>query len=440
MTERRARLAAAGVQAMRIFIGLSEIANCVNTYGKAFRELGFRTLTVVGHRAWAYPDSTYDVVLSEDLGTPPERSGRFDVLAMLRRQLWRLRFYLLFAWAVLTCDVFIFVFGSSFRADRRDYWLLKKLRKRIVSVFLGSDTRYWYAYVQEAELIGTDSDIRPYLDEGVKGRAHDYLAVKLATVRDAERYSDLILAMPDAAQLQTRPYMRVNIPIDLSRIECFVPDRAVPIVVHAPSVRSIKGTEHVLAAVEQLRREGIAFDFRLIEGLPNTELCQLLRDADIVVDQLYGETVATLALEGLAAGNVVLARYLPDRVRIGADCPVVNINVVTLQDRLREVIVDRELRRRLATAGRRYVELYHSHLVVARQILDWLDPKRRGEFHFHPTFFRDHFTMSPALAQREAELLRSEPLYVRVASLPNLPGVRFREPGVDRESEPIVHS
>jgi glycosyltransferase involved in cell wall biosynthesis len=236
-----------------------------------------------------------------------------------------------------------------------------------------------------------------------------------------------MLSLPDAAQLQTRPYMRANIPIDLSSLECVVPDREVPVIVHAPSVRGIKGTEHVLEAIDRLRAEGLVFEFRLMERAPNSEIRAVLRDSDILVDQLFSETVATLALEGLATGNAVLARYLPERVRIGPDCPVVNVNVFTLTDRLRELIVDRPLRRRLAEAGRAYVEKNHSHVVVARQILEWLDPARRGEFHFHPTFFREHFQMSRELAEHETELLAQEPLYVQVASDPKLTGVRFCE-------------
>lgn len=416
------------IEPVRVFIGLTEVANCIHNYSSGLRDLGVSTYTVVNERTIFYKRSRYDVVLSEKLGTPPAGAG-FG--SRLRRLVWRSRYYLIFARALLTCDVFIFIFGSGFRADRRDYRLLKKTGKRIVSVFLGDDTRYWYAYTQEAELLGTDADVRPYLDQELKDRPHDYLAVKLETVRKAEAHSDLILALPDAAQLQSRPYMRLNIPIDLSGIEAHVPAREVPLVVHAPSVRSIKGTDYVIAAVERLRSEGIAFEFRLIERMQNDELRELLARSDIVIDQLYSETIATFALEGMAAGNVVLARYLPDRLRIGKDCPVVNIDHRTLAERLRDVILDRELRCRLAIAGRFYVERYHSHVVVARQILEWLQPSRQ-EDPFRPTFFRDDFYMSRQLAEREAELLQHEAPYMQALASRGLSGVRFNE------DEPII--
>lgn len=415
---------------MRVFIGVTEIANVNHNYAKGLRELGVDTYTVVWSKAWAYPDSTYDVVVMDDIGPVPTGGG---VLGRMRRLRWFARSYLVRLRAILSCDVFIFLFGSSLRADRSDYRLLKLLRKRIVSVFLGDDTRYWYAYTQEAERNGVAHEIRTYLDEVLYQRAHDYLAVKLATVRDAERYSDVIVALPDAAQLQSRPYMRLNIPIDLSSIPCHVPDREVPLVVHAPSVRGIKGTDHVLAAVEQLRAEGVAFDFELVERRPNRYVRELLGRSDILVDQLYSETIATLALEGLASGNVVLARYLPERLRIGADCPVVNVTADTLAAKLREVIRDRDLRRRLGAAGRSYVEAHHAHTKVARELMEWIRAGGAVEPHFTPTFFRDEFEMSPELAAREAELLRTEPAHVR--HIP-LDGVRFAPPPA-RERPPV---
>ncbi len=54
--------------------------------------------------------------------------------------------------------------------------------------------------------------------------------------------------------------------IDLARIEPAAPsDRTRPLIVHAPSHRGRKGTEHVLAACE-----GLDADVELVEGLRTT--------------------------------------------------------------------------------------------------------------------------------------------------------------------------
>jgi hypothetical protein len=67
---------------------------------------------------------------------------------------------------------------------------------------------------------------------------------------------------------------------------------------------------------------------------------------------------------------------------------------------LRRVILNRDLRRQLAYAGRPYVEAHHDHVAVAQQILDWLKPGGIREYDFVPTFYKN-FVMPPELLAEE---------------------------------------
>lgn len=372
------------------------------TYAKGFRLLGHQTYTVVlSKKLDYYPDSAYDVVLEERLGNLKAKalsSGFWSVgLALVRTWVLSLA---LFLKALVTCDLFIFVWGSPSLLPRHwDYPILKMFGKAIVAVFLGSDIRYWYAFQQEVRLLGLYHEFKPYL-EYLKSIRNGYFD-KIEEVRAAERYADVIFSQPDCGQLQTRPYMRTYLPLDLAQYRFHVPDREVPIVLHAPSNPRAKGTKYVLEAVEQLRREGIKFEFVLIEQMPNARLRQLLTDADIVVDQLFGLTIATLALESMATGNVVLANLEASYSHVPSDCPVVKVTMDTLADQLGKVILDRDLRRRLACVGRKYVEKYHPHLRVAQQVLDCAKARANVEYDFFPTFFKNHFVMPDELVKEE---------------------------------------
>ena len=296
--------------------------------------------------------------------------------------------------------IFVFLFGTSFLPRYLDYPILRLFGKSIISVFLGSDIRHWYAFEQEMHLLGLGNEIGPLI-ECLKNRPGVSFLEKTRRVRAAERYADLILSQPGCGQLQTRPYMRANVPLDLSQFRFNVPEREVPLVLHIPSARGAKGTEYVLAAVEQLKREGIPFEFRLVENTPNAEVRELLAEADIVVDELLADTVGVLSLESMATGNAVLVRYPAEYARVPAGCPAVNVTKDTLVGKLREVILNRDLRRQLAYAGRPYVEAHNDHVQVTRQILDWLEPGGIQEYDFTPTFFHDNFVMSPELLREE---------------------------------------
>ncbi|MCJ7624339.1 MAG: glycosyltransferase, partial [Anaerolineaceae bacterium] len=180
-----------------------------------------------------------------------------------------------------------------------------------------------------------------------------------------------------------------------------IPDRIEPLVLHAPSNRGIKGTDTILQAVEQLKLEGMSFDFRLIENIPNAELRNLLTESDILIDDIFSVTIGVLALEAMATGNAVLVRYLPNYSRVPPGCPAVNVSKDSLVDKLREVIIDRSLRSSLAQAGRPFVENHHDHVQIVQQIIGWLEPGGIQEYDFTPTFFEEHFQISSDLIKQE---------------------------------------
>jgi glycosyltransferase involved in cell wall biosynthesis len=382
---------------MRIFIGLTEISNIAYTYSEAFRALGHETYKVIRRRNKYYPSSSYDLVLEDGREKGPPQTG----IGKLRRRLRRFaRDVRIFIGALRRCDVFIFIFGTSFLPHHLDYPILKLMGKRIVSVFCGSDIRYVHAFAQEMRHLGLADEFRELIAYYESLPTVSFRTM-MSRVRAAERYADLILSQPSLAQLQSRPYMRFNFPINLEGFRFNVPARARPLILHAPSNRRIKGTEHVLSAVDALSAQGKQFEFALIEGVPNDEVREMLADSDIVVDQLHSLTVAGLAVEAMATGNAVLARHRRGYAGIPDDCPVVNVTPSTLVSELGELISDVPRRAALARAGRAYVEKYHAHLAVARQILGWLEPHGIKEYDFKPEFFTRYY-------RKPVEAIRSE--------------------------------
>ena len=150
-----------------------------------------------------------------------------------------------------------------------------------------------------------------------------------------------------------------------------VSDNAVPVIVHAPSRRGVKGTRALLAALDELRAEGVHFELRLVENLANEEAKAVYRSADIIVDQLRIGWYGVLAVEAFALGKPVVA-YIRDDLwaRHGDRLPVWNANPLTIKERLRELIGDLPARRRLAAAARGYFEQVHSAVTIARMLAD----------------------------------------------------------------------
>lgn len=142
-----------------------------------------------------------------------------------------------------------------------------------------------------------------------------------------------------------------------------------PLVVHAPSRFTVKGTDHVKQAVESLRSEGLRFRFELIEGLTNDEARERYRQSDIVIDQLRIGWYGVLAVEAMALGKAVVS-YVRDDLRphLGDDPPLAVANPDTIRDVLRGLIVDVDARRHLAERGRAYCETTHDAVKIARRL------------------------------------------------------------------------
>ena len=138
-----------------------------------------------------------------------------------------------------------------------------------------------------------------------------------------------------------------------------VMERARPVVVHAPSRRWTKGTERVMPVLEALDSEG-AIEFRMAEGLPWAGMRELVKEADVVVDQFAIGTYGTFACEGMAAGKAVVA-FLDEQVHkdVGAVPPIVNATPDTLRSALESLLDDRAQAARTGLEAVEYVRTYH---------------------------------------------------------------------------------
>jgi glycosyltransferase involved in cell wall biosynthesis len=138
-------------------------------------------------------------------------------------------------------------------------------------------------------------------------------------------------------------------------------------ILHAPNHRGVKGTEFIVQAVERLRSEGLDVELVLMERMQNDEIRALMQDVDIFADQLVLPGYGLAAIEAMASGLPVLSDLSNEamfrvfrRYTYFGECPIVSTTIESIADNLRMLVTDPELRRRAGTAGRSYVERYHS--------------------------------------------------------------------------------
>jgi glycosyltransferase involved in cell wall biosynthesis len=222
-------------------------------------------------------------------------------------------------------DVFHFYFGWTLVPRKLQWPILKGTRRKSVLHFLGSDIRgktpaeLGYARGADARIVGSYDALRWVPDAHVVPPGLDLRDYTVAASEDRPR----------------------------------------PVVLHAPSSRRRKGSEHVVEACE-----GLDVELDIVEGLRHDKARRRYERADIVVDQLNAGWYGIFAVEAMALGKPVLSFLRPEAVQeteraLSVDVPIVPITKETLRDRIAELAASAERRRQIGAASRAYVEQVH---------------------------------------------------------------------------------
>lgn len=179
---------------------------------------------------------------------------------------------------------------------------------------------------------------------------------------------DLLNVLPSSAEFL--PYSH----IDLNEWQATNSNNERLLLIHAPSHQKVKGTRYIIEAVNRLKKEGVDFDFELIEGLANKEARKKYEKADLLIDQLLIGWYGGLSVELMALGKPVICyireedlKFIPKKMR--KDLPVINSTPDSVYTVLKIWLnKSREELREQGMKGRAYVEEWHDPLKVAMKL------------------------------------------------------------------------
>ncbi|PIN86295.1 hypothetical protein COV19_05800 [Candidatus Woesearchaeota archaeon CG10_big_fil_rev_8_21_14_0_10_44_13] len=148
-----------------------------------------------------------------------------------------------------------------------------------------------------------------------------------------------------------------------------------PLIMHATANWKIKGTDHVLKAVDELKKEGYKFRFLLNDKVPYETTVKNYAKSDIVVDwinPIYG-IYGTVSIESMALGKACCASLNPKYDRYLPGCPVVNCSPKDLKEKLIYLIENPSERKRIGKEGKEYVRKMHDIKKIKDKLYDIYD-------------------------------------------------------------------
>lgn len=213
-----------------------------------------------------------------------------------------LYFKLLFAFFtnLKTKSNFLFCWSFSFMPFNLDFFFLKLANKKVAIIHCGDDVRYRplhnflfkgnnfkfnFPYSKD------DSPYIGFIRKLFRQKWPLYNNVKILSCRETETFlgSEGVF---QAFLVQPKPFFTIE--------KSFTK----PLIIHAPTSRSYKGTNIVFEAINILKQKDKMFEFQLLENISNCEVLKLLSKATIVLDQ-PGYAAGRLAAEALSYGCIV---------------------------------------------------------------------------------------------------------------------------------------
>ncbi len=130
--------------------------------------------------------------------------------------------------------------------------------------------------------------------------------------------------------------------------------------------RNIKGTSAVIAAIEQLKLEGMPIKLIFLTNIKNTEIRFMQAQADVIVDQLNFGRYGATAREGMMLGKPVIC-YIDQKeidpkneLSCLKEVPLVSATEETVYEVLKDLLLNRNKRERIGKLAREYALKWHS--------------------------------------------------------------------------------
>ncbi len=325
---------------LRILHGTMEIANQMNTMASGLKKLGMTAITLNYYPTYLQYKSDIQINSAALKDTVLK-----DLAAKLIPQF----------------DVFHLHFGTSLTKDHADLPLLKELNKKVLMQHWGSDVRLYSQAVARNPYVKVKT-----ANEGAIRRQLEFLSKRIDTcvVCDQELY-DYVKSY----------YSRVAIfplvidPKDFAETNAPLPNKKITIV-HAPTSPEIKGTSHILKAIEELHGD-YDFEFVLVKGMAYAQAKEIYRQADVIIDQLLIGSYGMFAIENMAMGKPVvcwISDYMQDKYP--KELPVIRANPDTIKQVLAGLLANRDSLPEIGQQSRHYVSQYHDIEKYSSQLID----------------------------------------------------------------------
>lgn len=360
------------------FLLIGEYSNVHATLARSLRRLGHEVLVISDGDGWK--DYPRDIDISRHADT---RWETLRLMAKLMMLLPRLR-----GWDVVQVINPHFVYLNP----QRNLWLWHYLKRHNGKMSVG-------LFGDDYQVLSTQDKVLDYCDtwDGHKPVAADYNASRLRLWTETRRQlceqvtaeaDYLIAGLYEYWKSYDTPAFRdrlhyIPFPIEPNKAnEPNQPNETTPhhpvhILIGVQKKRMvIKGTDQMLPLLRRLAQEyPDQVVLNEVENVPFAQYQQMLRETDVLVDQLYSYTPAMNALEAMKNGTVVVSGGEEEFYHFIGEQelrPIINLRPGCDEENyetLKETLLNPERLQQMSRESRTFIERHHEAENVALQYL-----------------------------------------------------------------------
>lgn len=317
---------------MKVLQGTADLTNRTTKIAEVLNSKGIYTKTLNYFPNYTHPASDYEM----DMTSFADRSSRLNDTIDVASRL------------IPAFNIYHFHSFSSLTLNHSDLEVLREMNRKMLMHFWGQDVR---VYSKAATL-------NPYIKLLVKNEDKK----TISQLKFFSKYIKCCLVSDYELQEYVKDYFenvyQINLMVDLKKVQQYEREKErLFTIVHVSTSPELFGTQYILRAINDLKNK-YNINFKLIQELSYDE--DLLREADLIIDQLiigrYGQT----AIEALALGKPVIC-WISDfmKEKYSKDLPIIIANPDNIKEKITYVLENRDMLKDLGVQGRHYVEKYH---------------------------------------------------------------------------------
>ena len=374
----------------KIFIGLTEIAGYYTNLQKGFDELGVQnTFINLGKNKFQYKHRIQYSFIVEPIKKANEKYFEYgskklkSIIDEIKLQFWKfIHVFLkavLFLMVIPTHSVFIFGFRRSFFDSKVDLKILKFLKKKIIFVYHGTDSR------------------PPYMNGAFKDQSPREIIEKTRQwkqeIDKIDKYADYVINHPPTSHFHERKII-TDFAIGIPYHSDYEPEQDVNTdrirIIHSPSSPELKGTERIRESISSLKEKYKNIEYIEIINQPNHVVLEHIATCDFVVDQIYSDThMAGFSTEAAFLGKPAVVGgyykdYIYDDVPNEYLSPGIFCHPDEIESAIENLIVNKDYRLELGEKLKQFIRNNWNPARVAERYLKLLNNDFPENWYFNP--------------------------------------------------------